>query len=76
MDTQLAQGVLFYCGTYITVLLIMVSFLTGKLMYLFFIVLTLGLIFYVNYLIIENNSHLKNVGKWVEEMIKTYITRS
>lgn len=76
MDTQLAQGVLFYCGTYVTAILIMVSFLTGKLMYIFFIVLTLGLIFYVNYLIIENNSHLKNVGKWVEEMIKTYITRA
>lgn len=76
MDTQLAQGVLFYCGTYVTTILIMVSFLTGKLMYIFFIVLTLGLIFYVNYLIIENNSHLKNVGKWVEEMIKTYITRT
>lgn len=76
MDTQLAQGVLFYCGTYVTTILIMVSFLTGKLMYIFFIVLTLGLIFYVNYLIIENNSHLKNVGKWVEEMIKTYITRA
>lgn len=76
MDTQLAQGVLFYCGTYVTVMLIMVSFLTGKLMYIFFIVLTLGLLFYVNYLIIENNSHLQNVGKWVEEMIKTYITRT
>lgn len=76
MDTQLAQGVLFYCGTYVTTILVMVSFLTGKLMYIFFIVLTLGLIFYVNYLIIENNSHLKNVGKWVEEMIKTYITRA
>lgn len=75
MDTQLAQGVLFYSGTYVTVMLIMVSFLTGKLIYIFFIVLTIGLICYVNYLIIENNSHLKNVGKWVEEMIKTYITR-
>lgn len=76
METQLAQGVLFYSGTYITALLIMISFLTGKLIYIFFIVLTIGLIFYVNYLIIENNSHLKNVGKWAEDMIKTYITRA
>lgn len=75
MDTHLAQGVLFYSGTYVTVMLLMVSFLTGKLIYIFFIILTLGLIFYVNYLIIENNSHLKDVGKWVEQMIKTYITR-
>lgn len=76
MDTHLAQGVLFYSGTYVTVLLIIVSFLTGKLMYIFFIILTLGLIFYINYLIIENNIHLKNVGQWIEQMIKTYITHT
>lgn len=76
MDTHLAQGVLFYSGTYVTVLLIIVSFLTGKLIYIFFIILTLGLIFYINYLIIENNLHLKNVGQWVEQIIKTYITHT
>lgn len=74
MDTHLAQGTLFYSGIYISTILIIVAFLTGRLIYIFFIALTLALMVYMNYLICEDSSHLTNVGEWVEKLIKTYIT--
>lgn len=76
MDAHLSQGVLFYSGLYINILLIIVAFLTGRLIFLFFIVLTLGLIFYMNYLVIENNKHIKHIGEWVEHIFKSYIFSS
>lgn len=74
MDVHLAQGVLVYAGLYINLLLIIVSFLTGKFIYLFFIILTIALIVYMNYLIIEKNSHIKYIGEWVEQLFKKYIS--
>lgn len=70
MDSHLGQGVLFYAGVYINIMLVIIAFLTGRFVFLFFIVLTAGLILYMNYLVIENNSHFIQVGKMIEETIK------
>lgn len=70
MDSHLGQGVLFYAGIYINFMLVIIAFLTGRFVFLFFIVLTAGLILYMNYLVIENNSHLIRVGEYIEGIIK------
>ena len=75
MDTHLAQGVLFYTGIYINTILVIVSFLTGRFIFIFFIVLTLALIFFMNYLVIENNSHIKQMGEWVEQIFKNTLIK-
>lgn len=75
METHLAQGVLFYAGIYINTILVIVSFLTGRFIFLFFMVLTLALIFYMNYLVIDQNSHIKNMGEWVEQIFKTTLIK-
>lgn len=70
MESHLGQGVLFYAGVYINIMLVIIAFLTGRFVFLFFIVLTAGLILYMNYLVIENNSHLIHVGEIIEDTMK------
>lgn len=72
MESHLGQGVLFYTGLYINIILVIIAFLTGRLVFLFFIVLTAGLILYMNYLVVENNTHLISMGKSIEGVVKRF----
>lgn len=72
MESYLGQGVLFYAGLYINIILVIIAFLTGRLVFLFFIVLTAGLILYMNYLVVENNAHLISAGEFIEGVVKKF----
>lgn len=73
MESYLGQGVLFYSGLYINIILIVIAFLTGRLVFVFFIVLTGGLILYMNYLIVDSNTHLVHIGENIEKWFKKYL---
>lgn len=68
-DQHVVQGVLFYETIYINCLLCAVAVLTGRWIFLLFIILTLGLTAYMMYLVTHNNQHLKETGQWLEKTL-------
>lgn len=70
-DHLLGQGILFYATIYISGILFVVFMITGRWIFLLFIVLTYVLSAYVNYTTLTNSDHLKKVGSWSENLIKS-----
>lgn len=70
MATQyIAQGILLYSTAYVCVILALITFLTGRWIFLFFIFLTFALVAYLGYLTAHDSENLKTVGKWAEETV-------
>ena len=72
-NNYLAQGILLYSTLYICSILTLVTLLTGRWVFIFFILLSFGLLAYMSYLTAKDSVHLQNVGKWAEEVfVKLY----
>lgn len=65
----IAQGILLYSSLYVNAILILITFLTGRWIFLFFVFLTFALVAYMSFLTVKESDHLKSVGKWAEETI-------
>jgi len=67
-NNYLAQGILLYSTLYISSILTLITLLTGRWVFIFFILLSFGLLAYMSYLTAKDSAHLQNVGKWAEEV--------
>lgn len=74
-EKNAANGVLFYSSIYIKVILLAISIITGRWIFLLLILLTIGLTAYMMYISSYNLDHLKSVGKWAEETFATYFQK-
>lgn len=68
-NNYLAQGILFYSTLYISSILTLITFLTGRWIFIFFILLSFGLLAYMSYLTVKESAHLQKIGKWTEDVI-------
>lgn len=64
-------GILFYTSIYINIILLAVSAMTGRWIFILLIVLTLGLTAYMMLVLSQHSSHLEDIGNWVEQTIFT-----
>lgn len=68
-NNYIAQGILFYSSIYVSSILVSITLLTGRWVFLFFILLNLALVAYMSYLTAQDSEHLKTIGKWAEDFI-------
>lgn len=68
-ERYLLNGVLFYASIYINSILLAVCTVTGRWIFLLFLLLTTGLTAYMMYIASHHVDHLKSVGKWAETTI-------
>lgn len=74
-EKHVANGVLFYCSLYIKCLLLAVTVLTGRWIFLLLILLTMGLTAYMMYVTSHDLDHLKAIGKWADTTISTSLEK-
>lgn len=72
----IAQGILVYSTLYVNTILFLITFLTGRWIFLFFILLTFGLVAYMSLLTAKESDHLMSVGKWAEEAIESIYNKT
>lgn len=74
-EKSVANGILFYSSIYIKGILLAISVLTGRYIFLLFILLTLGLTAYMMYIASHNTDHFKSIGQWAERTFLSYIKK-
>lgn len=74
-ERHTAHGALFYSTLYVNGILLAVGAMTGRWIFLLLILLTLGLTAYMMYIASNNTQHLREMGKWAEEMVAKAIQR-
>lgn len=74
-NQYIAQGILLYSTLYVSTILALITFLTGRWIFLFFIILTFALVAYLSYLTAHDSENLKMVGKWAEDTIGKFYTK-
>ena len=74
-DRSLAHGVLFYSSLYINCVLLSIGIMTGRWIFMFLILLTVGLTAYMMYVAAYNSDHLKNIGEWTEKTFSKYFEK-
>lgn len=67
---HIAQGILLCSTLYVSTILILITFLTGRWIFLFFVFLTFALVAYMSFLTVKDSDYLKRIGKWAEETIE------
>lgn len=70
-ERHLAQGIVSYTTAYIVFILLAVCAMTGRLVFLLFIVLTLGLQAYLVYRVTVDVGHFEKAGELVEKTLKS-----
>lgn len=66
----LSQGILCFSTLYISIILITVTLITKRWIFLFILLLTLALSSYLCYLAAKDDDFLQNVGKWFSEKLE------
>lgn len=74
-ERNAANGILFYASLYINVILLAVAVITGRWVFILFILLTVGLTAYMMYITLQNMDHLKSIGKWSEDVFSKTIQK-
>lgn len=72
---HVAEGIMAYASIYVVILLLAVTATTGRFVFLFFILLTIGLAAYVVHQVTVNPNHFARVGKYVESKISNSIEK-
>lgn len=74
-ERSLAHGVLFYSSMYINCILLAIGITTGRWIFMFLILLTVGLTAYMLYLTLHNSDHLQNIGSWAEATLTSSLEK-
>lgn len=69
-NLRLEQGILFYATLYITSVLIAIFITTGRFVFLFIVLLTMGLTLLMKHAMVNYANHLSTVGAWSENILK------
>lgn len=69
-NLRLEQGILFYATLYITSVLIAIFITTGRFVFLFIVLLTMGLTLLMKHAMVNYTNHLSTVGAWSENIMK------
>lgn len=69
-NLSLEQGILFYATLYITTVLISIFVTTGRFVFLFIVLLTIGLTLFMKHAMVNYANHLSAVGAWSENIMK------
>lgn len=69
-NLSLEQGILFYATLYITSVLISIFVTTGRFVFLFIVLLTMGLTLFMKHAMVHYANHLSSVGAWSENIMK------
>lgn len=69
-NLSMEQGILFYATLYITSILIAVFITTGRFVFLFIVLITIGLTLFMKHAMINYADHLSKVGTWSENIVK------
>lgn len=74
-DHYISQGILLYSTAYVSTILTLITFLTGRWIFIFFIFLSFALVAYLSYLTAHDSENLKTVGKWAEDTLSTLYSK-
>lgn len=69
-NLSMEQGILFYATLYITSILIAVFITTGRFVFLFIVLMTMGLALFMKHAMVNYADHLSKVGTWSENIVK------
>lgn len=72
-ERSILHGVVFYSCLYVNGILLAISVVTGRMIFLLLIVLTMGLTAYMLYVASHNEEHLKKVGEWAEKIFASHL---
>lgn len=75
MSNYVVQGILFYSTIYISTILTVITFLTGRWIFIFFILLTFALAIYMGYLSTHNHDFIIKSGQWIDDTLLKYINK-